>query len=419
MILLLTLIVIFLLLILFIIWAPFFRANNTETNQENEWRDQTNIQLYQEHKSEIERDFAQGAIDEENYQYLLTELDKSLLQDMDATNKENEKLASSTNKRLSVGWPMLITLFILVFSITLYQKLGAYNKLAESAQQSTAKQGSSAHQQLGSEIEKIKKALNATPKNSDLWYKLGEANISAGNFKGAVKAFDQVIKIEGVTADLLGVKAQALYYSNHQKIDKNVQQLIDKALALDPLDPSTNILLGMDNFIHQRYQKAIHYWQKIVSSGENNVNIEALKGAIKEAQKRLGVGVNGGKGDVHTVSGPRLTLHLSLSKKFQQALAQGADKTVFVYAIPTNGKRMPLAAMKLRASDLPITITLTNAQAMSPRFNLASVKQVHIFAIVSQLGTPGIKSGDYRAELKNIAVKTTKPLELVVNELVP
>jgi len=299
----------------------------------------------------------------------------------------------------------------------LYQKQGSYLKLTQAPQQAqqTSTNSNNSEQQALAQVQQIKQALVKTPDDSNLWYSLGQASISLGDFNGAVKAFDQVIKIEGKKPELLGAKAQAVYYGNGQKINKQVQTLIDQALALDPLDPSTNVLLGMDNFIQQKYEKAIHYWQIIIDSGRDNVNAEALTGAINEAKNRLASLNN----DDAAESSPKLVLNVSLSKTFQQKLQSGDDKTIFVYAIPADGRRMPLAAMKIKLSDLPITITLTNAQAMSPQFNLASAKKVHLYAIVSQHGSAGIKPGDYKAELNNVAVSTTAPLNLVINQLVP
>jgi cytochrome c-type biogenesis protein CcmH len=404
---------------MFVIWAPFFRHNETETLNENEMRDKTNVELYQEHKAEIERDYQQGAIDEENYQYLITELDKSLLQDMAATEKEQNKL---TRKKLSIFWPITMTLFVLAFSIGLYQKQGAYQQLSTAALTPVAEHKNlTPEQQAMLQLTQIQQAISKAPDNSELWYALGQTAISVGDFKQAVDAFDQVIRIEGEQADLLGAKAQALYYQNQQKITAQVQQLIDKALALDALDPSTNVLLGMNSFINQDYKSAINYWQKVVDSGRKNINSEALLGAINEAKNRLAASQNKSiqSPSADQVAGPKITLAISLSDSIKARLAQGEDKIVFVYAIPADGRRMPLAAMKIKTSDLPTTLTLSNAHAMSPQFNLSSSDKVHIFAVVSNQGSPGIKSGDFKAELKNISTSTTDTINLVIDSVVP
>jgi cytochrome c-type biogenesis protein CcmH len=82
----------FIALLLFIVWMPFFRKKVSDTENylaKQNLRDETNVVLYKEHKVEIEKDFSNGAIDEENYQYLLAELDNSLLQDITVAEKKS------------------------------------------------------------------------------------------------------------------------------------------------------------------------------------------------------------------------------------------------------------------------------------------------------------------------------------------
>ncbi|MFT5299176.1 MAG: cytochrome c-type biogenesis protein CcmH, partial [Colwellia sp.] len=81
--------------------------------------------------------------------------------------------------------------------------------------------------------------------------------------------------------------------------------------------------------------------------------------------------------------------------------------------------RMPLAAVKILTSDLPITVVLNDSRAMTPQAKLSDVDTVHIYAVVSAKGGAGINSGDYKAELNNVAVNTTEPLNLVVSSKVP
>jgi cytochrome c-type biogenesis protein CcmH len=423
-------IVVFLLLILLVIWGHYFRSGQKGFTQVVKNRDETNVRLYHEHKAEIEKDRTKGAIDEESYQYLIAELEKSLLQDIEQ-NADEKKAQPVSGKALSIMWPVLLTLFIFVFSFGFYLKEGAYEELANpaapvAAQDGQHHQGLTPEQEVMVRIQRLQEQLNEQPKNTELWYELGQTLVGAGDFKNALTAFDKVIEIEGEHADLLGAKAQATYYMNEQKIGPAVQTLIDRALALDPNDPSTNILLGMDSFINQKYQKAITHWQRVVDTNKENVNVLALQEAISEAKNRLSLtGDMSGQQAVaketgeDASAGPQLTLNISLSVETTQALSKGEDKIVFVYAPPNDGRRMPLAAVKIKASDFPNTIVLNNSLAMSPQANLSSVETVHLYAVISKLGGVGIKSGDFTAQQLNVAVSTTDSIELVIDTLVP
>ena len=410
--------IVFIALLLWIIWVPFFKKSVNE--EAGNLRDETNVELYKEHKAEIEKDFRNGGIDEENYHYLLAELDKSLLQDIESS--EIKVIQKGKAKQFSVLWPMSLSLFIVIFSLLLYLKQGTLNNLmmADSPKQvqekSTQKQGQQA--QILTRIKQLQQHISDNPDDAKTWYNLGQTLVSAGGFDLAIDAFEHVIRIEGEHADLLGAIAQASYYRNNQQIDAQVQTLIDRALALDSSDPSTNILLGMHNFMAGQYKAAIHYWQVVISDNRPNINVAALQDAINEANNRLNVPSENEPLNRTEIKEPQLEVHISLSAEITEQLANSEDKVVFVYAIPTNGQRMPLAALKLMASDLPKTVTLNNSNAMSAQNNLSSVTKVHLYAIVSQQGGAGIKPGDFKAEIYNVAVDTKDKVFLVIDSLV-
>ncbi|GLX79174.1 c-type cytochrome biogenesis protein CcmI [Thalassotalea insulae] len=404
------------LLLLVVIWGHFLTQNRHQAAADNSFRDQTNVRLYHEHKAEIEQDYQQGALDSESYQYLKTELDQSLLQDIEDNSKEARQ-QHSDSRQLSIFWPVVLSVFILGFSGYFYQQNGAFDLIASTPQARAGHEMLDEQQQVIVQVQKLKQLTEQQPKNADAWYQLGQALVGIGEFSEALSAFDQVIAIDGEHADLYGAKAQASYYQNQQRITPQVQGFIDKALALDARDPSTNILLGMDQFTNKAYQQAIDYWQLVIADARPTVNIEALQGAIDEAKNRLSL-TSGVIAKNTGLPAPELALHVSISEEIAQQLSISEDNVVFVYAIPANGSRMPLAAVKLKASDLPIDVVLNDARAMSPQAKLSDAEKVHLYAIISSDGGVGIKSGDYKAELQNIDVRRTTPIELVIDSVV-
>ena len=427
---------IFLILLLLMVWRPFFKQKTLVVRVDTQLREDTNVRLYHEHKKEIEKDYNEGGIDQENYQYLLSELDSTLLQDIESTSKVGTA-KTNVSKPYSPLWPLGLSVFIIIFTVALYNKQGSYKLITEMPVGHDQQQGMSQEKMLEqreneaiAHINKLQKHIESNPDDSEAWYNLGQTYVAVGGFDEAVAAFTQVINIEGEHADVLGAIAQALYYKNNQKISAQVQEYIDKALALDINDPSTNILLGMHNFIGENYQEAITYWQRIINSNSQGVNIEALKEAVAEANNRLGnasakstssmrsSSTSNPTDEAQSVAGPQLKVSVSLSDELTEQLAKGEDRVVFIYAVPTNGQRMPLAAVKMKISDLPTVIVLNNSQAMSPESNLASVDKVHVYAIVSMQGGVGIKPGDFKAEALGVDVNRSDTLELIVNKLV-
>jgi len=171
----------------------------------------------------------------------------------------------------------------------------------------------------------------------------------------------------------------------------------------------------MHNFMEQNYQVAIDRWQIVVDSGREGTNIAALEEAITEAKNRLNMTGE----QVAAAHGPQLEVEVSLSDEILEELSQGEDKVVFVYAIPTEGKRMPVAAVKIKASDLPTTVVLNDSLAMTQDAKLSDVDLVHLYAIVSNTGGAGIKPGDFKAERNGVAVKRDEPIALIIDSVVP
>ena len=414
---------IFLILLLVIVWRPFFKQKTLVVRVDTQLREDTNVRLYHEHKKEIEKDYSEGGIDQENYQYLLAELDSTLLQDIESTSKNVGEKKTNVSKPYSPLWPLGLSVFIIIFTVALYNKQGSYKLITELPSGHGQQQAMSQNEMLKqrendamAHIEKLQKHIDSNPDDGEAWYNLGQTYVAVGGFDEAVAAFMQVIRIEGEHADLLGAIAQALYYKNDQKINAQVQEYIDKALALDINDPSTNILLGMHNFIATNYQQAITYWQRVIDAKQQGVNIEALKEAVAEAKNRLNIPADTANNQI--VSGPQLKVSVSLSDDIAKQLSEDEDRVVFIYAVPTNGQRMPLAAVKMKASDLPTVVVLNNSQAMSSESTLGSVEKAHVYAIVSMQGGVGIKSGDFKAEALGVDVNRSEILELVVNSLV-
>ena len=404
---------------LLIVWRIFSSSKDTVGAENINIRQETNVTLYHEHLAQLEADLAEGSIEQDSYLQLKAELDKTLLQDANLTRTLNEE--QNTRSWL---WPLVIALSVVSFSFFSYMKLGSYQLLnTPVAIESSDHSQLTPEQMLAFRLQQLEQVVADEPENAEAWFSLGQAYISVGKFDNAIAAFDKVMEQVGEHAEILGPKAQAMYYKNDQQIDAGVQRVIDQALALDSLDPATNILLGMDSFSHQDFAKAVQYWEVVLNSERPGISTDALADAVEEAKNQLRLRnesaplVNDNK--TSDMSLPHLTVEVSLASSLQEQLISGDDKTVFIYAIASDGPRMPLAAVKIKTSDLPVTIVLDDSQAMTPQMRLSSVNKVHIYAVVSMQGSVGIKSGDFKAEMLNVDTMTKTPITMEISIQVP
>jgi len=419
------LISLFLLLTILIVIYGGMNHSKPNTDKETNIRKETNVNLYHEHLQELQRDLNEGSIDQESFEQLKVELDKSLLQDVKREAPQALKTTSSTFQ--SILWISGVCLFISATSVYFYTKTGAYELLKQPAvaTPSDPHANLNVNQMALLKVQTLTQKVNEEPNNSQAWFSLGHAYIGVGQYDNAAKSFDQVISLIGEHAELLGPKAQALYYKNKQKINDEIQLLIDKALSLDPIDASTNILLGMDSYAANNFTLAISYWQKVLDSGRPGVNTRALEGAISEAKSQLKttaeVTANETVNEEKMANpSPKLQISVSFSTAILDKLILLEDKVVYVYAqTTTQGADIPLAAVKIYASELPTIVVLDNTLAVSDTMNLASVDNVNIYAVVSMLGGAGISSGDFTAERLAVDVNFKGEIAMTIDSIAP
>ena len=84
------------------------------------------------------------------------------------------------------------------------------------------------------------------------------------------------------------------------------------------------------------------------------------------------------------------TVRLAAAFKAQAA----PEDTVFIFARPAEGSRMPLAIVRMQVKDLPAQFKLDDSTALSPATKLSDAKRVTVGARVSKSGQAAPQPGD-------------------------
>lgn len=246
------LIALFVLVSLTLIWFPHFRQQKMLQTEEAGVRRSTNLELFTERLSILEKELSEELLDQSEFDALKKELEISLLQDM--KQGDDESLINKVKPK-GIAWPMVMSAVILGISGYMYSTLGAYENLDQPMANNQPHAGMDTAQIMSQRVEMMEAQAKAEPDNSQLWFSLGHTYISANRYDDAIKAFDKTMELVGVHAELLGPKATALYYRSNQQMTPAVQALIDQSLALDDSDPSTLLLVGMNAFSLQNIKQ--------------------------------------------------------------------------------------------------------------------------------------------------------------------
>lgn len=137
-------------------------------------------------------------------------------------------------------------------------------------------------------VEELQDSLRLNPNQAEVWFQLGGTYVQSGDYHAALTCFDYAIRLsDNVTSGLYSAKASALYYLNAQTINKDVRDMLDLSLALDPNDRTALILIASDHFISSRYEESIVVWNQLLDSNQQGIDRISLIHSINQAKQLM------------------------------------------------------------------------------------------------------------------------------------
>lgn len=219
-------------------------------------------------------------------------------------------------------------------------------------------------------------------------------------------------------------------------------QIIQGVLKADPDHEAARLLAGSAAYSEGRYAVALMHWKRVQSRMAVDAPDKAeLDDAIAQAEAKLGTQPGGPVGvpnaeqaagrappasvaqGTGTSAGPgassastRITGRVVLAPALTAKVSPG--DTVFIYATPTQGSRMPLAIVRTTVGQLPFNFVLDESTAMNPQVSLAGQTQVTLRARISSTGNAMSQPGDLGVMKTPVSVGATG-VELKIEGLSP
>ncbi|MGB2105999.1 MAG: c-type cytochrome biogenesis protein CcmI [Porticoccaceae bacterium] len=368
---------------------PFVKAEHSAEGEVL----QANVQIFRDQQHQLDAQLEQKQISQAQYQQLLAEAKQLLLSN---TGEQTTEQATSSERRQAKGLLPVLIIMVPCFCFAVYHSIGASadQRIIQLIQQASESSDKLQVVELQTKLYKaIEKRAQQRPDNIYYWILLAKRAIQQNDLAGAKYNYSQAIKLSPDDGYLLGQYAEILFMLANSQFTDEVLLALDKAFAIDSSNPTVLGLKGIQSFENQQWQLAITYWQEAQRQmDQTSATANALKAGIARAQKRLGI-----QPDQAVVS-PQVEIAISID----QSIAFNPEQSVFVALVATSGAPMPLAARKLRAGDLPITITLSNADAVMAGYNLSSASEVKAVARLSQSGSATPQAGDWEDSVNPI-----------------
>ncbi len=381
-------------------------------------REHANLLIFQERMAELEAERASGALEDENFQALKRELERSLLSDVTAAREKVEASAEAhpgffTRARVI---PLLMLVLIVPVSIGLYQQWGFEDDLELAALFERSAEVSDDPQAIRDLIFEIGAIIERDNQSGWAMYLLGQNLANIGLFAESSSALERAAALIEQPQDkvsILGQQAFLEFMLAEQVITDKVQGIIDQAQLIDPNQFLILQVQALDAERRQDHQAAITLWRRIAQQTPAGPEMDEINARIASAQQALAGGSEAAAAPETT--GAQVQVQVSLA----DGLALPAGTRVFVSALEVNGRGQPLAARVLAIEDLPVTLTLSDADAVGP-FNMSSAENIYVVATASSSGTANVQSGDYQVRSDGFARAEAPALvPLVIADRVP
>ena len=391
--------------------------------------------IFRDHRRQLEADFAAGTI-------VAAERDAAL---EDLVARFGHELADpatvphATPPSVRPQWffAVVMAAILPIAAGGLYFLLG--NPAAITAQPAQ-EEGAVGDPQIQAMVDGLAKRLQANPEDGNGWAMLGRSYRALGRFEAAALAFGEADKRLPPSAALLTDWAEAIAQFQGRSLAGQPTELIDRALKLDPKYPKALALGGAAAMERNEPAIAASLWKRlkaVLPPGSPEIAridevVGQLEGAAAAAPKGGGPasGATSGSPAAPPMGGSTLSAAPGGSTSargsvegrvdidFKLASRVAAGDTLFIFARDPDGSRMPLAAMKVPAGELPKAFALSDAMAMSAGVTISAAKRVVIEARVSKSGQAAPQSGDLAGASAAVA-PGTRDVRVLIDRVIP
>ncbi|MFQ5700081.1 MAG: c-type cytochrome biogenesis protein CcmI [Myxococcota bacterium] len=412
--------------VLFVL-IPLLRSGASPPGEREAGLDRT---LRRDRLRELEADVASGTLDPEALEEARIELERRLLQEAEHAPPPQVARASRGRTALALG------VAVPLFATLLYASLGRPDAVLPAVE----RPGGAAHpldpKDLRAMVQTLADRLQASPDDGTGWIMLGRSYTVLGEHSKAAAAYARAETIVGEEPDVLSAHADSLAMSQGGRFDATARSLVDRALRADPSHPRSLWLAGTIAFEDGDYRKALGLWQRLAALAPAGSTLAtAMAANIDEARRLLGESSSAGARAAASAPAPRTPGAQASEKpapsaaqpamiegrvRIDSALAERLDPqaTVFIFARALEGPRMPLAILRRKASELPLSFHLDSTQAMMPQASLARFERVRVGARISRSGNAMPQSGDLEGASGPVAVGS-RDVEIVIDRVVP
>ncbi len=383
-----------------------------------------NAAVYRDQLADLEREHQLGNLNDEELQASRDELTQRLLDDVrDAPDAAPAPATSPVPVVWRKPWAViaLVVFVVPVCSMLLYSVLGQPAALDPLA----LKQGVDASAEVTPEkltemATALTRRLQDEPNSMEGWVMLGRVQRARGRYEEAAEALGKALSLSR-DDNLLIERAEVLAQKNGGSFAGEPWSIIQRVLAADPHHLNALFLAGSASYAEMNFRSALRFWERareVVPA--DSPDAPELDRAIAEARDKMGLppippraAAEAPSNKVADAAASSISGRVTLVNELKGLVAP--TDTVFVYATPVSGSRMPVAIVRTTADKLPLDFVLDDSTAMNPNVKLSSMSEVTVRVRISKSGQATAQAGDLGVSLSPVK-PGSKGLNLMVRD---
>jgi cytochrome c-type biogenesis protein CcmH len=312
-----------------------------------------------------------------------------------------------------------VIVFTVAFSGILYDQVGSPG--VPSGRNTAGGAGGGDLPGMDEVVVSLQTRLAENPDDTAGWKMLGRTQLTMRDYAGAAEAYEKAMALEeGKDAQTMVDLAVAILNRDGTPIEGRPASLIDSALALDPNNPAALFYSGLGASNRGDTDTAAARWEILLGLNPP----ENIRGILEqrlaewrgEAMPAAPVAAPVAADDAPVPDDAIVSARVSMSDEAMAAMP--GDANIFFIARDPAAPSPPIAVSRLRVSELPTVVSLSDAQSMVQGRNLSAFREIEVLARVSLSGTPGAASGDWFGSLL-VRPAENKSVTLIINQQVP
>ncbi|CAD2225312.1 Cytochrome c-type biogenesis protein [Pseudoalteromonas sp. 3J6] len=406
-----------LIALLFII-VPFLKKERVVTITHN--ANAELISIYEQRLVELQADLDNQRIDSQNHSEAIVELKRRLLNEL----SPEKSLNSRGDNRI---FALTGAAFLIALAGIFYAMTGSQQQIAawHDAMDNLADYGQRAVMQKGEPLTKnelqafalaLRTKLSQSGDDEVAWMLLGRVAIMLNEFDMAKQSFDKALSMNSDNMQALVSYSQVLLLEGSDENMTRAAGMLSKVLQAQPNNLDAISLLALIAFERKDWIQAKAAFEVLLASmDESDTRYAMISKRISEIDGQIAKQSELNSHDQQVVQGIQVTVKIDEQLEEKQP----SNGILFVFAKASEGSPMPLAVVKLTDYSFPITVELSDKNAMMAGLNLSSANEIVISARISNDDSVMPSTGELEGHSEVLLRKDVRQVQLNIDTLIP